>query len=311
MTEETAARIWREATGKAPDAVVRLPTGACNYVFRVEEAGRKRILRLARKENAAILGGSLYWIGKLAPLDLSIPKIIGANLESDPPYAILSYIEGEDLGHAYGRLTEDEKREIAREVVRAQKAVARLPQAAGYGFLSSYEDPGVKETWRDVVADSLARSRSRIRENKIFDERYVDRVEGFLADFADYFSTIQPIPFFDDATTKNVLVHDGRFSGLVDLDWICFGDRVFTIALTRMSLLSSHGSPTYIDYLVAEENLSAAQLRALDFYTTVFCVDFMGELGMAFNRETAPVPSEESIADLKDQFEALHERCRL
>lgn len=305
MTETVAARVWVDATGKEPDQVRRLPTGSCNYVFRVRSEGRDRILRLARKENAAVLGGSLYWIGKLAPLDLSIPVLIGADLEADPPYAILSYIEGEDLGHVYARLSEDEKRALARHVVRAQRTVARLPPASGYGFLSSYEDDGKKESWRDVVAGSLSKSRSRIRANGIFDERYVDRVEGLLADYEPYFSTIPPIPFLDDATTKNVLVHDGRFAGIVDLDWICFGDRLFTIALTRMSLLSAQESPTYIDYLVEEERLSAPQRRALDFYTLVFCVDFMGELGMKFNKEKAPAVSPDAVAHLEGLFELL------
>ena len=102
-----------------------------------------------------------------------------------------------------------------------------------------------------------------------------------------------------------MLVHEGRFSGIVDLDWICFGDRLFTIALTRMSLLSAHESPTYIDYLVEEERLSARQRRALDFYTLVFCVDFMGEIGMKFNKETAPAVSPDAVARLKGLFETL------
>ena len=42
----------------------------------------------------------------------------------------------------------------------------------------------------------------------------------------------------DDTTTKNVIVTaEGQFSGIVDVDVLCFGDPRFVVALTAVALL--------------------------------------------------------------------------
>ena len=77
----------------------------------------------------------------------------------------------------------------------------------------------------------------------------------------------------------------GRFSGIVDLDTIAFGDRLYFIALTRMPLLKSDYDTDYIDYLVSYFDLNPEQKSVSDFYTLLFCVDFMSEIGQMYNKD--------------------------
>lgn len=135
----------------------------------------------------------------------------------------------------------------------------------------------------------------------------MDRVEQWLATFETGLAAVEPRAFFDDATTKNVLIHEGRFSGLVDLDWLCFGDRLYTIALTRMSLLESGGDLDYIEFLCAEEGVGDGRRRLLSFYTLAFCVDFMGGLGMKFNKPEKPVVTAPQKTRLIELFGRLEE----
>jgi hypothetical protein len=109
----------------------------------------------------------------------------------------------------------------------------------------------------------------------------------------DYFSRVAPIPFLDDTTTKNVLVHDGRLTGIVDVDWVCFGDPLLTVALTRASLLSSGRDLAYTDHWFELFEPSSDQRAALRFYTALFFLDFMSELGHRFNRDTPTITSNE------------------
>ena len=51
----------------------------------------------------------------------------------------------------------------------------------------------------------------------------VRKVANCATRFERYFAQIRPTPFLDDTTTKNVIVHEGKLSGIVDVDWICFG----------------------------------------------------------------------------------------
>jgi aminoglycoside phosphotransferase (APT) family kinase protein len=307
MTEDAAAAICRGAFKAEPDKVSRFRTGSCNYVFYVELGRRRYTLRVADSRNAGALAGSLYWIDRLKGAGLPIPRIVSHDLSADPPYMICDYIEGKDLGEVYDSLSEGERREIARRLVAAQDALAELPPAQGYGYLSSYSDPGMKGSWREVVLGHLARSRARLTESRAFDPRFADRVESLVGGYGPYLDSIKPIPFFDDITTKNVLVHEGRLSGIVDLDWICFGDRLYAIALTRMSLMSMGSSLSYIDYWMEEEG-AEGRAEVLDFYTLAFCLDFMSEKGLRFNKEAAPVSRAEREA-LVESFEALYEKA--
>lgn len=304
LDEAGAARLWAQALGRTPDAVRRLAGGLANHVYLVEAGGEKTILRASAHTGGVT--GALYWLKRLGGLGLPLPRVLASGADHQPPYLVLTYLEGAELGVVLDTLTEDEKRDLARSVVGLQRRLDGLPDGPGYGSLASYDDPA-RGSWRQVIEAHLARSRSWLEQTGVFATTFVDRVEALVPRFADELAAVRPRPFFDDATTKNVLVHRGRFSGLIDLDWLAFGDRLYTVALTRMSLLEAGRSTTYIDYLVEEERLAPARLGLLGFYTLVFCVDFLGGAGMAFNRPTPPEVTPETRDRLTGLFEALYD----
>ena len=100
-----------------------------------------------------------------------------------------------------------------------------------------------------------------------------------------YFSQIDPTPFLDDVTTKNLLIHNGKLSGIVDVDEICYGDSLLVVGLTNMALLSMRADTKYIDYWLDELKVDDEQRKAVGFYTLLFCIDFMSEQGMYFNND--------------------------
>src|SRR5262249_27831106 len=102
--------------------------------------------------------------------------------------------------------------------------------------------------------------------------------------FGPYLEQVAPTPFLHDITTKNVIVHDGRLSGIVDVDDLCFGDPLWLIALIRMALFAHAHDPVYLDEWLDVVRLDREQAAALDFYTLVHCVGFLSELGQRFNR---------------------------
>src|SRR5262249_39750933 len=162
--------------------------------------------------------------------------------------------------------------------------------AMGFGFATSYADSGLHPSWLAVVLAELERSRARILAAGVVDARHVERVGRCIQASTPYLRTVQPRPFLDDLTTKNVLVHEGRLSGVVDTDCVCFGDPLFTPALTWMALLSQHLATDYLDYWRVQLRLTDEQEKALRLYAAVFCLNFLGELGQRFNQdEVAPV----------------------
>lgn len=288
-TETDAAILVEPAVGEAASRVARFATGLANYVYDVVTVGGSRVV-VRMNVLPEGLAGANRWLTRLRALGVPVPRVLYADLEAKLtpfPALVLEHLPGVDLGEVLPSLSPVEKRAIAAEVVAAQQRVHTLPPGAGYGYVADAARPFPHRAWRAVVAASLARSRARIEQGGVFDPEHVTRLEARLHGWDHYLAGVRPVAFLDDTTTKNVLVHEGRLSGIVDVDVVCYGDPLWTVALTRMALLSDDHDLDYLWAWCELADIGQDQRAVLDFYTAVFCVDFMSEVGQTFNRETA------------------------
>ena len=303
------AQIVRQVRNESVVTVNRFATGLCHFVYDVvTESGQSFVLRVARPENQALLAGALYWHQLLKPKGVPLPDIIYSDTEaaaSPFPYMILERLAGEDLGIVYQQLSKDEKKVLADEIAHIQKITGTLPLGKGFGFVGSYNSVFFQNKWIDVLYASLNRSRKRMQAIGAIDSRSVDRVAEKFDKYDDYLSQVKPRCFLDDTTTKNVIVHEGKLSGIVDLDFVCFGDNLFTIALTQMSLLNTGFDLDYIDFWCDAVGVTEEQRNVLQLYTALFCVDFMSELGQIFNKENTQSVKSEDVLRLSDILGAL------
>ena len=288
--ETTAAAMAGEVLA-GPIAVSRFPTGLQHFVFEATSIqGRQAVVRVSRREDVGMARNSIYWSDLLRPLGIPLPKILHADLTMDRhrfPFVILERLPGRDLGFMVDRLSDETLRDLARRLSGLQAIVTSLPQGRGYGFTPRIDGPFPHIRWTDCIAASLGRSRRRIREAGIVSERHVDRAEAASDRHAAYFASVQPTAFLHDITTKNVIVDGTHLSGIVDVDDLCFGDPLFHVGLTRTALLANGHSAYYADAWIDLLELDHEQVAALDFYTALFCIDFMGELGRRFNQVEA------------------------
>ena len=289
-TEEDATEIAGRFAAEPIDEVHRFPTGLAHYVYDVTaRSGARLVVRLGVPESARCFASAAHWSGLLRPIGVPLPAILAAGEHHGLPYMLLERLPGSDLGLVYGDLASHEKRAIAAEIVRIQRAVAGLPAGAGYGFMENPDDRLEARGWEAVVLDLLARCRRYIDQAPVVDREPIERVARQLPGLSRYFASVPPTPFLDDATTKNVIVDGGRLTGIVDVDWICYGDPLFAAGLTRASLLRLGHDAEYVDAWCELLGLEEDQRRAVAFYTALFCADFLSELGLAFNR-AAPKP---------------------
>lgn len=288
--EGDAARIAARALGVAIVAVERLTTGRQHWVYAVCAAdGREAVIRLNRPDLGPIFAGAVAWNRLLRPLGVPLPALLAHDAAPDGddfPFMLLARLPGRDLGAVYTTLDAAQKRALAGRIAAIGEIVGRLPPGPGYGYARSYDDAQLYPSWTALLRSSLRRSRARIVAAGVADPGYADRVEAHLARHGAYLDAVAPTPFLDDTTTKNVLIVDGRLSGIVDVDYLCFGDSLLTVALTRMSLLSREWELDYIEAWCAA--LPRAVPRPiLDLYTACCAVDFLAELGHADNRASA------------------------
>jgi len=100
------------------------------------------------------------------------------------------------------------------------------------------------------------------------------------------------VPFLHDTTTKNVIItSEGRFSGIVDVDDLCWGDPRFAPALTLASMQAFGGPRHYV----------AAWLRRAGFkddrlfrtYVALCALDLVAEQGKVFNGNEVKADAEQ------------------
>ncbi len=285
----------------------RFSNGHCHFVYEVTlERGGSVVVRLAKEDTAHLLAGGVYWHAKLKPLGLPLPAQLHTSASAPVPHTILERLPGDDLGVVYEQLAAEAKKAVAIAVAEAQRRTAQLPEAVGFGHALSYEDPALRRrrSWRQVIDELILRCRQRIAAAGAVDPEVVDRVARSLTRFESYFSRVRPVAFLDDTTTKNVLVHQGRLSGIVDVDEVCFGDPLLTVGLTKMALLAKRFDTSYVEHWLDCLQATNEQRAVVNTYAAVFCADFLCEQGHAFNRDNAAVDAEE-IAFLLEILETL------
>ena len=311
-TAQAAADVVRRYLGKEPMRVTRFPTGLANHVYEVVTAdGETIVVRLARAGDGARFAGAAYWYARLAPLGVPLPRLIAhevAPLRCAFPFMLIERLPGTDLGVVYPDLSTEQKRALARQIVAIQRTAATLPDGPCFGYARSYDDT-LHRSWVALLHANLAQSRRAIEQAGVVDPRVVERVMAKLAPYSPYLTRVRPYLFLDDTTTKNVLIAEGRLSGIVDIDVVCFGDRLLTPALTQMALLSRGYDTDYIRYWCDELHLSSEQERILTVYTALFCVGFLAELGQRFNKEVADEVEAGTVQRLLAILDELLARC--
>ena len=100
------------------------------------------------------------------------------------------------------------------------------------------------------------------------------------------------------------MIHNGRISGIIDIDWMGIGDRLTYVALTNMALLNMGYDIDYVIYILEEMQVNAIEKKAFWFYTLMYCVDFMGERGVQFMDKTVEV-NEQIIRKLNGIYDRL------
>jgi hypothetical protein len=267
-------------------------------------------VRIATPPTKRLLVGGVYWNNFLRPIGVPLPRIIATGLEPaeiEFPFVILEQLPGSDLGEIYQSLSSPDKLEIVSEVIRIRQKVSVLPEANGFGLAYSYSEPPGYRSWGTAVLAILERAQYRMSDSGNPGGPYVERATQILGRHESYFAAIQPAPFLDDTTTKNVLVDHGRLSGVVDVDQLGFGDPLLTIGLTNMALLADGLDVDYVEHWMNLLKLSKQQRQTVEAYTLLFCVDFMSELGQRFNKEEQPEIDLRKLARLKSIFERLAE----
>jgi aminoglycoside phosphotransferase len=299
---ELAAGIAKRVIGCAPTSVSRFTTGIAHYVFDVAFADRPPIVvRIGDAPARTRLTGAVYLSGLLRPRGVPLPAILAHDVHAEFPWMAMDRLPGTDLGGLIAGLSKQQLTEIAAEVARAQAITAETGSAARYGY-ACFPQQAPHAAWSGVLEENLSRSKERMASAGLFDPGLVDIVHAGLVAMREEIDRIEPTPFLHDTTTKNVLVAPaGKFSGIVDVDELCFGDPRYPAALTLAVLTAYFGGP--LEYVSAwMREAGQEDDRIFQLYVALFLLDLMSEHGRTFNgNDRASTP--EARAALLGSFE--------
>ena len=295
-TEEEIRCLVEAALGVGVSRAERFPTGLRHLVYDVELVdGSAVVARIAGAQAEDALRSGVNWTRILEPLGVPVPRILFCHLDpehSDRPFVILERIPGVDLGDAYPSLSLSQKKSLAEQISGIQDRVAAVPSRGRFGRLIEQEKEAGHDSWLAFLEELLSSGVRAALENGLVPREMLDLVEVRLREWVPYLQEVRPVPFLDDATTKNVLVRGGEIQGVVDVDELGFGDPLLALGQTRVSLLTMGCDTAYTDYWSRLIGLTATQEKVVDLYGAIFCVVFLGEHGQTFNREhTARVDS--------------------
>ena len=304
--EEIVGEILKNNDIEIPKIIKRCNMGHGNYVFMLDYIKYKKIIRMNDESNEySEYENFKYWVSKLKGIDVPVSNILSVGKYKKYNYIVLDYIEGKDFGEVYTSLTEEQKMNIAKKIVGIQTKVQdNLPQNNQYGSIYKYNDNSGFNSWKEYLLDSLDNSKQNIRKNKIFDVTKVDRLIELVEKYSEYFEKVEPKAFLDDISNKNLIIHNGDISGIIDLDWMGFGDLLYFVGYNNMALLDMEVDTNYIDYMIRELSLDDFQKQIVLFYTLVFCVDFMSEKGQTFQDKKIYV-DEEITYKLNSIYDAI------
>ena len=294
MNEKIISQICLKCFAEEPEEIERCAVGQANYVYIVEGTESKYVFRCSTQADA--YDKTIYWLRKLESIEIPVPKVIKYGRFEEFEYLILNYFEGKDIGVVYSKLKDEDKRAIAKEIVRIQHKVAALK-------LEDIED----WSWCSFIKYILERSRERITQNGYFDAEKVERLDKEMLRLKEYFDNVRPVAYLDDISSKNLLIHNGRISGIIDIDWMGTGDKLTFAALTNVALLNMEYDTDYVKYILEELQVNETQKKAFLFYSLMYCVDFMGERGMQFMDKTIEV-NEQIVDRLNGIYELLWDK---
>ena len=307
-----AARIARELLGEPISRVERFPTGLANFVYDVTGAsGEKIVIRIVNPTGDTSIAAALYWSNLLRPLGVPLPRLIAHHIDGNDGFGwmALERLAGTDLWHVYHTLAPQQKRDIVDRIVEMQRVVQQsLSEGGGFGYVN-FPRNWPHRTFAEMVHAAVAIARRGIERVGVVDVRHVARVERLLPQFEDYFAAVRPMPFLDDTTTKNVIIDDGRLSGIVDVDSLCYGDPLGVIALTQMSLLNLNQPTDYTDHWLDRIDATSVQRRAVTLYTALCCVHFLSELGQQYNLPAPPPVERRDVERLETILDRLVVSC--
>lgn len=268
--------LIKEVYGSPPLKIEPMSFGHTNQVYSVTLSDEQIILRT--NDKPGVLEHTADNIAILSSLGLPVPSVIrtDVSMELVPfAYMILEHFPGRDLRYELEGMTHEQMTELAQQIISYQRSVSELPRGTGFGWVPIGEQ-GPFSSWTQIIDRDISQHIDHIIDD-VTPETIV-QLQQMKQRYSPYFDQVEPICFLDDLTIKNVIVAEGKLQGVVDFDWVCYGDPLYMIALTQTAVVSDIGEQgmPYVEALCRHWGVKQEQRALIDFYSVIHALQFIG-----------------------------------
>lgn len=284
--------------GDTPGLIVRMENGICNAVYSASVCGRDLIFRLNTEPRYML--GSHDHIPLFRSKGIHVPDIVAEDLTRSTlslAYQVQNQIPGSDIGEVISRLTDDELRGIAAEVANVFKQLSDVPNNGKFGVMWG-DDRDLVDSWSAEVARVTSVVLGWGRKTGVLDENIENTLAWISTEFEGYFNRVRPLTYFGDIASNNVMIFEGRFAGLVDLDSLAQGDPLEAVGRIKASWYGTHYGRVYSDAVMDSLGITAPQRQIVTMYALLYRAFRTLENGVQFNQHTSrPVDRQREAED--------------
>lgn len=279
-----------------PIFVRRITIGICNEVYDVGLNEKEVIVRLSASDK--FLMGSHDHIPQLKTLGINVPDILFEDYSKTAiplSYQIQNKIKGKDLGDVIETLTDDQLKALAKEIGSIFRKVKSIPSTKQFGVIWGGGDNEVSDTWTERMKIWIEESKERGNKTGVMDNDMSQIADHIYSRYKSYFDSLKPITYYGDICSKNVMVNNGSFNGLVDLDGLTQGDPLEAIGRIKLSWYGTHYGEVYANAVMDELNLNKSERQLVVMYALLNAISWACENGIQFNQNTKPIVNTEKM----------------
>lgn len=287
MDKAVIQKVCQLEFGAPPLDITRKTIGICNEVYEVKFADNSYILRMNQEKR--LIYGTHKFLPLFQKLNIKVPAIIAEDYsKSKFPfcYQIQSKLEGKDLVVVFHELSAASLRAIAKEISLVFDKFNTLPHEQTFGGLTGMHEEH-KESLLTILEDKKKDILARNKISNVLDQEIIDIYDHLIKEYKAYFLNVKPKLYYDDMNSKNVMIHNGQFNGLVDLDFLSKGDYLEGIGGIIAAWYGSESGTVYINAIFEYQNLSSLEQKIANVYAITHLIGWTSEAGIKHNSNTS------------------------
>jgi len=291
---------------KIPEKITRKTIGICNEVYEVEFKEVNYILRMNKEKK--YLYGTHKFLPIFKKLQVKTPQILAEDYSKKQfpfCYQFLSKIKGKDLGVVIDGINERNLKKIAKSVSNILDKFNALPPKKSFGLVTGVDEESYNSLVQ-VIENQKKIILERNEKTKVIDKETIDVLNKLLSRYQHYFQEVIPKLYYDDLCSKNVMIHHGKFSGLVDLDFLVKGDYLEAVGRIMASWDGEKYGEIYIREIIKLQNLNNSKQKIVKLYALINLIYWTSEEGIKFNSNSTGIVNWDRVKKRKEQILNLY-----